>query len=73
MRASLVLFLYFTYITTTMAASVEKPDFSVFKGTWIRTDGGYVIHVNDIGLEGQVDVIHMDDITSIRSNPMSSM
>ena len=56
MRASLVLFLYFTYITTTMAASVEKPDFSVFKGTWIRTDGGYVIHVNDIGLEGQVDV-----------------
>jgi len=37
------------------AASVEKPDFKVIIGEWVRPDGGYIIRVRDVNPDGSVD------------------
>ena len=46
--------------TTTMAASEKRPDFSIFKGKWGRTDGPYVIQIGDIDPEGKIDVKYLN-------------
>lgn len=38
------------------AAAGIKPDFKVIVGEWIRSDGGYIIHVRDVKSDGSVDV-----------------
>ena len=43
------------FSTTGTAISADKPDFKVIIGEWIRTDGGYVIHVRGIKPDGSVD------------------
>jgi hypothetical protein len=35
--------------------SAEQPDFKPFVGEWVRTDGGYIIHVRDIKPNGSVE------------------
>lgn len=52
---TLAMLMCFTLITI-ITASEKNPDFSAFKGKWVRTDGGYEIQVGDIGAEGQIDV-----------------
>jgi hypothetical protein len=42
-------------LQVTGKASVEKADFSVLVGEWVRADGGYVINVRGIRPDGSVD------------------
>jgi hypothetical protein len=35
--------------------AAEQPDFKIFVGEWVRTDGGYIIRVRDIKPDGSVD------------------
>ena len=42
-------------ITASETAAAEKPDFKVIIGEWIRPDGGYIIRVRGINLDGSVD------------------
>ncbi len=37
------------------AVSAEKPDFKVIIGEWVRPDGGYIIRVRDVNLDGSID------------------
>ena len=37
------------------AVSAERPDFRVIVGEWVRPDGGYVVHVRDVNLDGSVE------------------
>ena len=37
------------------AASAEEPDFKVIIGEWVRPDGGYVVRIRDVNLDGSVD------------------
>jgi len=37
------------------AASAEKPDLKVIIGEWVRPDGGYIVRVRDVNLDGSVD------------------
>jgi hypothetical protein len=39
-----------------IAISAEQPDFKVIIGEWVRPDGGYIIRVRDVNLDGSVDV-----------------
>jgi hypothetical protein len=45
--------LYFSAAET--AVSAEQPDFNVIIGEWVRPDGGYIIRVREINLDGSVD------------------
>jgi len=48
---------YFFTVHASMASdssSAGNPDFGVLLGSWVRTDGGYVIRVGDIKANGQV-------------------
>lgn len=49
------LILAFIVIFMDTAHAVDTLDFKVIEGKWIRPDGGYVIHVRNIGLDGTVD------------------
>ena len=46
--------LYFSAAET--AAKKENPDFKVIIGEWVRPDGGYIIRVRDVNLDGSIDV-----------------
>jgi hypothetical protein len=35
--------------------AADHPDFKIFIGEWVRTDGGYTIRVRDIKPDGSVD------------------
>ncbi len=52
--AILACVLYFSAAET--AISAEQSDFSVIIGEWVRPDGGYIVRVRDVNLDGSVDV-----------------
>lgn len=51
-----VLVLVVGVIYSGTAISGERPDFKIFEGKWIRSDGGYVIHVRSTSSDGSVNV-----------------
>lgn len=57
-RVVLTLFLTATCLclSTAMVFSTEPSDFKTLVGKWVRTDGGYVIHIRDIKSDGSVDL-----------------
>ena len=57
--SAIALLLCFASITT-VATSETKPDFSVFEGKWGRTDGPYVIQIDDINPEGKMDIKYLN-------------
>ncbi len=42
------------------AVSAEQSDFKIIIGKWVRPDGGYVVHIRDIKLDGSVDVAYFN-------------
>jgi hypothetical protein len=45
----------FQFLAADGISSAEQPDFKIFIGEWVRTDGGYIIRVRDIKPDGSVD------------------
>ena len=41
--------------TAETAAPAESPDMKIIIGEWVRPDGGYIIRVRDVNLDGSVD------------------
>jgi len=35
-------------------------DLSIFKGSWVRPDGGYVIAIKSVGANGQLDAMYFN-------------
>lgn len=38
----------------------KKPDYSVMAGSWQRTDGGYLIKINNVQPDGRTDVAYFN-------------
>ncbi len=45
----------FCFLNAETAVSAGEPDFKVIIGEWVRPDGGYIIRVRDVNLDGSVD------------------
>ena len=44
-----------SFLTAETAVSVEQPDMKIIIGEWVRPDGGYIIRVRDVNLDGSID------------------
>ena len=53
--ATLLTFAVFFPASKTALSGI-KPDFKIIVGEWIRSDGGYIVHVRDVNPDGSVDV-----------------
>lgn len=42
----------------TAVLALDKPDFAALKSKWVRTDGGYVIEIQSIGADGQMQAAY---------------
>jgi hypothetical protein len=36
----------------------EQPGFEQLKGKWVRSDGGYVLEIKSVGLDGKADIAY---------------
>ena len=42
----------------TLAFAQDKPDFAALKGRWFRTDGDYVVEIQNVGADGQMQAAY---------------
>jgi len=42
------------------ALSNDQTDFKILVGQWVRTDGGFIVHVRDVKSDGFVDVKYLN-------------
>lgn len=55
-KVVLIFLLTFTLqVATVTAMSAEQPDFEILIGEWVRTDGGYTLHVRDVKPDNAVE------------------
>ena len=59
--------LFFTFLifsllipTTSLQAQTKKDEFKKIFGRWLRPDGGYVLVINDIDDEGNLDATYLN-------------
>ena len=50
----------FQFLAADVLRSAEQPDFKIFIGEWVRTDGGYIIRVRNIKPDGSVDASYFN-------------
>jgi hypothetical protein len=61
-RTLLYLSIGLTFLIALHTPSVaqDKPDFAALKGRWVRTDGGYVIEIQNVGADGQMQAAYFN-------------
>lgn len=50
----------FQFVATGTVFSTEQFDHKVLVGEWVRSDGGYIIHVKEIKPDGSLDVLYLN-------------